>query len=214
MVKGNKSSKYIEIYAKDKDFSGRCYRPEVADRMVNSYKNGYGFLLENDEEQIVIYGHEIINFFIDGFVIEKPVESYNVLDKFNVSGFSELEINKNGIIKSDGEISGHKYYANGRKIVENVQNWAKERGIDKPENATKQLNKLMEELGELSAANAKNNREKLIDSMGDMQVVMIILSMQLGIDYDGSLEDAYNVIKNRTGKTVNGVFVKSEDLKG
>lgn len=90
--------------------------------------------------------------------------------------------------------------------------WAVERGIDKPESATKQLTKAMEELGELSAGINKQDRDKQIDSLGDLQVVLIILSMQLGIDYIVSLESAYEVIKNRTGKTINGVFVKSEDM--
>lgn len=90
--------------------------------------------------------------------------------------------------------------------------WAVERGLDKPENATKQLIKAMEELGELSAGINKQDRDKQIDSLGDLQVVLIILAKQLGIDYIGSLESAYEVIKNRTGKTINGVFVKSEDM--
>lgn len=90
--------------------------------------------------------------------------------------------------------------------------WAVERGLDNPENATKQLTKAMEELGELSAGINKQDRDKQIDSLGDLQVVLIILSMQLGIDYNESLSSAYEVIKNRTGKTINGVFVKSEDM--
>ena len=103
--------------------------------------------------------------------------------------------------------------ANSVTIEEKVGQWASERGIDKPENATKQVMKAMEELGELSAGVNKLDREKQIDSLGDLQVVLIILAKQLGIDYIGSLESAYEVIKNRTGKTVNGVFIKSEDLK-
>lgn len=103
--------------------------------------------------------------------------------------------------------------ANSITLEEKVRQWASERGIDKPENATKQVMKAMEELGELSAGVNKLDREKQIDSLGDLQVVLIILAKQLGIDYVGSLESAYEVIKNRTGKTVNGVFIKSEDLK-
>lgn len=103
--------------------------------------------------------------------------------------------------------------ANSVTIEEKVGQWASDRGIDKPENATKQVMKAMEELGELSAGVNKLDREKQIDSLGDLQVVLIILAKQLGIDYVGSLESAYDVIKNRTGKTVNGVFIKSEDLK-
>lgn len=99
------------------------------------------------------------------------------------------------------------------KVQRQVEYWASERGIDKPENATKQVMKAMEELGELSAGVNKLDREKQIDSLGDLQVVLIILAKQLGIDYIGALESAYDVIKNRTGKTVDGVFIKDEDLK-
>lgn len=103
--------------------------------------------------------------------------------------------------------------ANSVTLEEKVRQWASERGIDKPESATKQVMKAMEELGELSAGVNKLDRDKQIDSLGDLQVVLIILAKQLGIDYVGSLESAYDVIKNRTGKTVNGVFIKSKDLK-
>lgn len=99
------------------------------------------------------------------------------------------------------------------KVQRQVEYWASERGIDKSENATKQVMKAMEELGELSAAVNKLDREKQIDSLGDLQVVLIILAKQLGIYYVGALESAYDTIKNRTGKTVNGVFIKDEDLK-
>ena len=99
------------------------------------------------------------------------------------------------------------------QVQRQVEDWASERGIDKPESATKQVMKAMEELGELSAGVNKLDREKQIDSLGDLQVVLIILAKQLGIDYIGSLESAYDVIKNRTGKTVDGVFIKDEDLK-
>ena len=90
------------------------------------------------------------------------------------------------------------------KILE----WANQRGILIPDNATKQMLKLTEEVGELSGAIAKNNKTDQIDAIGDIQVVLIILSEQLGINYKEALESAYNVIKNRTGKTINGVFIK------
>ena len=90
------------------------------------------------------------------------------------------------------------------KILE----WANQRGILIPDNATKQMLKLTEEVGELAGAIAKNNKTDQIDAIGDIQVVLIILSEQLGINYKEALESAYNVIKNRTGKTINGVFIK------
>lgn len=90
------------------------------------------------------------------------------------------------------------------KILE----WAKERGILIPDNATKQMLKLTEEVGELAGAIAKGNNIDQIDAIGDIQVVLIILSEQLGINYKEALESAYNVIKERKGKTINGVFIK------
>lgn len=89
-----------------------------------------------------------------------------------------------------------------------ILDWAKERDLLKPENATKQFMKLAEEVGELSNAILKNNEDEQADAIGDIQVVLIILSEQLGFDYDLCLNYAYQVIKNRTGKTVNGTFIK------
>jgi NTP pyrophosphatase (non-canonical NTP hydrolase) len=93
-------------------------------------------------------------------------------------------------------------------INEKVLEWAKERGILITDNATKQMLKLTEEVGELAGAIAKNNKTDQIDAIGDIQVVLIILSKQLGIDYGNALASAYDQIKFRTGKTINGVFIK------
>lgn len=98
--------------------------------------------------------------------------------------------------------------------VSEVEQWARVRGLDKPSNSSKQLIKLMEEVGELSAAYNKGQQNKVIDSIGDIQVVLIILCMQLGVGYGTSLLDAYRQIKYRKGKMINGSFVKDEDLEG
>jgi NTP pyrophosphatase (non-canonical NTP hydrolase) len=89
-----------------------------------------------------------------------------------------------------------------------ILQWAEERGILKPENAPRQMLKLIEEVGELAGAMAKNKPGDIVDAIGDIQVVLIILSKQLGYDYEQCLVDAYNVIKERKGKTINGIFVK------
>ena len=89
-----------------------------------------------------------------------------------------------------------------------VLKWAEERGLLKAENAPRQMLKLMEEVGELAGAMAKNKQGDIIDAIGDIQVVLIILSKQLGIDYKECLIYAYNEIKERKGKLINGVFVK------
>ena len=91
---------------------------------------------------------------------------------------------------------------------ESVINWAKERNLIKLGNAPKQLIKLSEEVGELGSAFLKNDYAEIKDAIGDIQIVLMILSEQLSIDYNQCLNDAYNVIKNRKGKTINGTFVK------
>lgn len=93
-----------------------------------------------------------------------------------------------------------------------VQEWAINKGIHHPDRADKQFLKLVEEVGELAAGMARNDSDMIKDAIGDIQVVLIILSMQLGINYDGALSMVYDIISKRTGKTVNGVFIKDEPL--
>lgn len=89
-----------------------------------------------------------------------------------------------------------------------IVKWASERGLVKKENAPKQIIKLQEEVGELASAYLKQDKLELYDAIGDIQVVLIILCEQLDMDYNEALKSAYNVIKNRKGKTVNGTFIK------
>ncbi len=90
--------------------------------------------------------------------------------------------------------------------------WAKEKGITNPNNVFKQALKLTSEVGELSDAIIKQDHEEVKDAIGDTLVVLTILCNQLGLDMTDCLNSAYNVIKDRTGVTKNGVFVKKEDL--
>lgn len=94
--------------------------------------------------------------------------------------------------------------------IKQIEGWAKERGLDSS-NSDKQLIKLLEEAGELAEAHNKGWRDKQIDSLGDIFVVMTIYALQNGLHIDNCIKEAYNAIKNRTGETVNGVFIKKED---
>jgi len=59
---------------------------------------------------------------------------------------------------------------------------------------------------------AKNRPREIIDSIGDMYVVLTILSMQLNVDIELCVQAAYDEIENRKGKMIKGVFVKESDL--
>jgi len=90
-----------------------------------------------------------------------------------------------------------------------IKQWASDKDLLKPENATKQMLKVMEEVGETASAVAKGNQEAIIDGIGDSFVTLIILSYQLGFTPEQCLEAAWYEIKDRKGKTENGIFVKA-----
>lgn len=97
------------------------------------------------------------------------------------------------------------------KYEKEVIEWAKARNLVNPNNERNQLIKTYEELGEVSRALLKDNQTDLIDGLGDVLVTLIILAEIRGVTLEFCLAEAYNVIKNRTGKTVDGVFIKNED---
>ena len=88
-----------------------------------------------------------------------------------------------------------------------IEGWEEERKL-LPGNPDKQTLKLMEEAGELAGALLKRDVDKMIDEIGDCFVVLIILSRQLDILPEICLQTAWEKIKDRTGKTVNGTFIK------
>src|SRR5690625_5160907 len=92
-----------------------------------------------------------------------------------------------------------------------IEQWAIDRKLNLSD-PNKQMLKLMEEIGELAEGLAKDNQADVEDAIRDAYVVLAILSMQLGMDVKSCIQMAYNEIKNRQGKTVNGVFVKEADL--
>lgn len=96
-------------------------------------------------------------------------------------------------------------------LIEKVEMWFFDRGLQNAD-PNKQMLKLFEEVGELASGMARNDTELIVDSVGDTLVVLIGLCMQLDLDITESLEIAYNEIKDRKGKLINGVFVKESDL--
>ena len=90
-----------------------------------------------------------------------------------------------------------------------IRDWAEERGLyDKGDTKT-QFCKLMEEAGELGRAVLKDNQAEFIDAIGDMVVVLTNMAMLGGTSIETCIDAAYDEIKNRKGKMVNGTFVKN-----
>lgn len=96
-------------------------------------------------------------------------------------------------------------------LTEQIKLWARQRDLHNA-SPDKQMLKLMEEVGELAEGLAKDRHMQVIDSIGDVYVVLTILSMQLGLDIEKCILTTYQEIADRKGKMINGVFVKESDL--
>ena len=96
------------------------------------------------------------------------------------------------------------------KMFENIRDWARTRGLyDKGDTMTQYV-KLQEEAGELAKALLKDDQPEVIDAIGDMVVVLTNLAHQRGVHIETCVAEAYKVISKRTGKMINGTFVKDE----
>jgi len=96
------------------------------------------------------------------------------------------------------------------KMFEDIREWAKTRGLyDKGDSKTQYV-KLQEEAGELAKALLNHDKAEVIDAIGDMVVVLTNLAHLQGVTIETCVRTAYNVINKRTGKMINGTFVKDE----
>ena len=86
--------------------------------------------------------------------------------------------------------------------------WAAQKGILENATTMRQAEKTHEEVLELMAAIDDDNKEEIIDALGDILVTIIIQAEMQGLKLVDCLESAYNVISKRTGRMENGQFVK------
>lgn len=89
-----------------------------------------------------------------------------------------------------------------------IRGWAADRNLIEGSNPRAQMLKLFEEGGETAGAIARGNRDGVIDGIGDCAVVLTILAAQHGVTIEECIAAAWDEIKDRRGKMVDGVFVK------
>lgn len=93
--------------------------------------------------------------------------------------------------------------------IRDIEDWAEDRNLIAGSKPKDQLAKLMEEVGELAAAIARGKGpDEISDAIGDCIVVLTILARQNNVFIDNAIAYAYEVIKDRKGKMIDGVFVK------
>jgi len=93
-----------------------------------------------------------------------------------------------------------------------IRDWAAVRGIYDNGDGKTQYVKLMEEAGELAKALLTKDKPEIKDAIGDMIVVLTNLAHLEGFEVEDCIDSAYQEIAVRTGKMINGTFVKTESL--
>lgn len=92
----------------------------------------------------------------------------------------------------------------------NINEWAEERGILEKATRFTQAKKTQEELVELFEAILHDNRDEAIDAIGDILVTLAIQAAMWNTDISLCANTAWNEIKDRKGKMINGMFVKED----
>ena len=91
-----------------------------------------------------------------------------------------------------------------------IRDWAEDKGIYESGDPKTQYIKLMEEAGEVGRAILKIDIPEIKDGIGDMVVVLTNLAHLCDLTIEECVESAWNVISKRTGKMINGTFVKNK----
>lgn len=97
-----------------------------------------------------------------------------------------------------------------KTLIENITKWHHDRNLIEGSTDKDQYCKLIQEAGELSDSICKG--KSVADDIGDMMVVLINIAERNGLSISECLAKAWDDIKDRKGKMVDGVFVKEADL--
>ena len=95
-------------------------------------------------------------------------------------------------------------------LEQEVIDWADDRGIFVGSTPLLQFSKTFEEVNELYDGILKGESDEIKDAIGDVIVTLIIQAQMWGLSAEDCLHHAYKNICKRTGKIVNGKFVKDE----
>ena len=90
-----------------------------------------------------------------------------------------------------------------------IRQWHKDRNLIEGSTDKDQYLKLIQEAGELSDSLCKG--KDIRDDVGDMLVVLINILTRNNLTLSECLAVAYDDIKDRKGKMVDGVFIKEGD---
>jgi NTP pyrophosphatase (non-canonical NTP hydrolase) len=90
-----------------------------------------------------------------------------------------------------------------------IKQWHIDRNLIDGATDKDQVCKLIQEVGELSDNVCKGRN--VSDDIGDCIVVLINIAVRNGLTLEQCMAQAYNDIKDRKGRMVDGIFVKETD---
>jgi len=99
-----------------------------------------------------------------------------------------------------------------KHAIQQIVSWHVTRNLIHGSTDKDQVLKLIQEVGELSDSICKE--QSPIDDIGDIMVVLINIIVRNGLTVTDCLNHAYNDIKDRKGKMIDGIFVKEGDMDG
>lgn len=94
-------------------------------------------------------------------------------------------------------------------LIQNITQWHRDRNLIDGSDDKSQFAKLIQEAGELSDNICKG--KNVADDIGDMIVVLINIAERNGLTIEECLQQAWDDIKDRKGRMVDGVFIKESD---
>jgi len=177
---------------------------ETVDWIVNNAQTSM-----YDAKRSYIYNKAFFEKFVNKNLKQAKVNAKEAADK----ALEHIEAMKAELISHSRAVNTRETYQDlevkETDRFQKIRDWAEERGLyDKGDTKT-QFCKLMEEAGELGRAVLKDNQAEFVDAIGDMVVVLTNMAMLGGTSIETCIDAAYDEIKNRKGKMVNGTFVKN-----
>jgi NTP pyrophosphatase (non-canonical NTP hydrolase) len=185
----------------------------LMDNLGKSWETAFGtFTLNMDSVKWIIDNAKTSMYDENRSYIYNKAFFEEMLNKYENVSNKVAERNKEFIAALKAELvskdNDFKSVDSNNDRFDNIRSWAKQRGLyDKGDTKT-QFCKLMEEAGELGRAVLKDDKTEFIDAIGDMIVVLTNMAHLGGTTVEHCIDSAYEVISKRTGKMVNGTFVK------
>jgi hypothetical protein len=133
---------------------------------------------------------------------------FEMLNKLNSEKLKVTVETVHGL-KQDVEVDNAEKCFNSSYYVDKIIEWHHDRNLIEGSTDKDQFCKLMQEAGELSDNICKGR--DISDDIGDMVVVLLNIAERNGLTLEHCLAKAWDDIKDRKGRMVDGIFIKDGD---